>query len=262
MASPLPPQQWFTATRASLINVAFGGDAYWFLPTLVVLFTVARAFRKFAPALVFAAFVIWITVPLSQPLLAEVLPTGLATNLGRWGTFGIWFLLGCFGRPFVSRIAALPLLPLLPLAAGCYAVMVWFYYVADNRGLPWIIGLNVSGLLTAVQLAVLVSRSSRLAAVGSHIARRTLPIYLLHPLIVYSVVALSRVPGVSLRLPQDSPVVNFFFVPALTAALVWVSMLIYDAAMKGPLRVVFTPASSGGGSLESRHSDHDQSART
>ncbi|MBG6239552.1 putative membrane protein YcfT [Mycetocola sp. CAN_C7] len=249
------PENWWPTTATSLATIVQGGDAYWFLPSLVVFFTLARVFRSVSPALLFVAFLAWLVIPLTQPLLTEFLPDGLATNIGRWCSFALWFLLGCFGRTLVNRVAALPWFPLLPLAAGSYALMAYFYYVADNRDLPWTIGLNVCGLLSAVQLAVVLSASPRIAAVSGYIARRTLPIYLLHPLIVYSIVALSQVAGNPLRLPTDSSVLNFLFVPVLTAALVWASMVLYDGALRGPLRVLFVPP---GGRRSAR--PHDDSA--
>jgi uncharacterized membrane protein YcfT len=231
----------FPTIQASLVTIGFGGNAYWFLTTLVVLFTLARVFARWGTALVFLSFASWLAVPLIQPVLDAYLPTDLATNVGRWSTFALWFFLGCFASRAVHRVAALPLFPLLPLATAGYCAMVWFYYVLGNRDIPWTIGLNVAGLLTAVQLSVLLARNGWVASVGRGIAGRTLPIYLLHPMIIYAVVAISEISGNPVRLPTDSRVVNAIFVPLVTALLVWASMALYDAAMRSPLHVVFVP---------------------
>ena len=235
------PADPFTLILSSFVTIGFGGNAYWFLTTLVVLFTVARIFRRWGTALVLVAFLSWLLVPVIQPILDGILPTDLATNVGRWATFALWFFLGCFATRTVHRVAALPLFPLLPLAAAGYGAMVWVYYVVGNRDVPWTIGLNVVGLLTAVQLSVLLSRNARVATAGSRIARRTLPIYLLHPFFIYAAVAIGHLPGNPIRLPVDSGLVNALFVPLVTGGLVWVSMAIYDAAMRGPLNLAFAP---------------------
>jgi peptidoglycan/LPS O-acetylase OafA/YrhL len=76
--------------------------------------------------------------------------------------------------------------------------------------------------VTALILSAQLARSPRLVRLGSYLAKRTLPIYLIHPILLAVLVAFlgSHVPNIT--------VLSLVIVPVLVIAFTWLSVRTYD----------------------------------
>ncbi|MCM3661065.1 acyltransferase [Georgenia satyanarayanai] len=232
-------------SRENLAAIPVGGTAYWYLAVLVVFFITARLLRRFGAPLIVLATVAVGVAPLVAPYLTDVLGVAAATNVGRLCYFAVWYAIGCFARPVVERVAELPTWPLLPVTVVTYAALVYVVYVRGTTvDLSAI--MSVIGLTAGVLLSVWMCSAERVRRLARYLAGRTLPIYVLHPILLNLLIVGFRATGGD-WLTADSVVVGLFLVPALSVALTAASVGLYDLSGRVGMRFLFTPPRRPGG---------------
>lgn len=205
-------EQWAAA--------AWGSGAYWYLAVLAIFVVIARALRDRGVLLVAVAAVAWLETPVVDRMLDGVLPADLATTLTRLMSFGVWFFLGCFARPVVERVAATTGRAGLLAASACFVgLTVWIYGVG---GAPRHAGhlASVVGVLAAAGLSVRLARHPGVRRWSRLVAECTLPIYVVHPMLLTLAVAATRRPEGGAGVPGGDPVLGLLFTPVVTALLV------------------------------------------
>lgn len=193
--------------------------AYWYLPALAVFFVVAWLLRRTPILLLIVAAAAWQGAPVIRSALGDEIDPDAVLTIYRWATFLVWFALGVAARPLIERIAHLPVYVSL-VTAPLYAVAAVLVY---QHGWSLVPALNVLGLITALILSAQLARLPRLVRLGSYLAKRTLPIYLIHPILLAILVAFlgSRVPNIT--------ALSLVLVPVLVIAFTWLSVKAYDA---------------------------------
>ena len=151
----------------------------------------------------------------------------------RYCQFLIWFAIGAFLRPLVERWAKVPA-PGMLVAGLLYVPIAALQYSGEELQLPSLLSglglarahltpvLSVLGITVALGLSRVSSRLEMVRRLGRYLAERTLPIYLVHPLVVTLLVL--AVPP----LEPLSAVTTAVLVPMLVAALVALSTSTYD----------------------------------
>lgn len=226
-------------TRENLAAIPVGGTAYWYLAVLVVFFLTARLFRRFGASLVVLAVAAVGVAPLVAPYLTDVVGVAAATNVGRLCHFAIWYAIGCFARPVVERVADLPTWPLLPVTGAAYAGLAYLVYVRGTA-VSLTTVMSVVGLTAGVLLSAWVSSAEPVRRLARYLAARTLPIYVLHPILLNLVIIGVGAAGGG-RLPVGGVAVGLLLVPVLSVALTAASVGLYDLSGRVGLRWLFTP---------------------
>lgn len=211
---------------ASWALIAAG--AYWYLPALAVFFVVAWLLRRTPLLLLVLAVALWRGAPVIRSALGDEIDPDAVLTIYRWATFLVWFALGVTARPLIERIAHLPVYVSL-VTAPLYAVAAVLVY---QFGWSLVPALNVLGIVTALILSAQLAKSARLVGLGRYLAKRTLPIYLIHPILLAILVGFlgARVP--------NSTAVSLVLVPVLVIAFTWLSVKGYDA-LTGPAGWLF-----------------------
>lgn len=213
----------FIIDRLQAIPLA--GTAYWFLAVLVVFFVTGKLFRRWAPV------VLLVALPFAAvgPSVGEFIPSGwpapLVYVVVKVTRYAFWYFLGCYAYERISQLARLrPALLVIPggllFAVLTLAASHWELQV----GMSFL--LSVAGLVAAVGASVWAARFEWVRVAARYIAERTLPIYLLHPLLITGVVLLGVASG---SLHANSALATLLTIP-LSAACIAVSVLIYDRA--------------------------------
>lgn len=221
-------------------GLLFGGTHLWFLTALAVFLVIGKITRRFPiPTLIVAAaLAYWLAGPIGA-WLHTVLPAALADNVTRWCIFLFWFLLGCFARPLLMRIAATP----WPFAVVGTAVVG--IVALTGSGIPSSIRVPVLaafGISALIAWSSLMSRGRRTARLAGYLARRTLAIYVGHAFLL-EVLALALL-ALRQLIPGWDPasgVAMILFVPIVTAALVFATTWLYDRCVPGPLAWLYQP---------------------
>src|SRR5690606_831764 len=122
-------------------------------------------------------------------VLPDGVPTLLASNISRWASFAMWFAIGAFGRSIVLRVGARPWWSLMVPATLGLALCLWLSErLRESESFGWIpmskpLSVAVVTLLLAV--SVLIAQWPAAARLGVYLAARTLPIYVVHAVLVY-----------------------------------------------------------------------------
>ncbi|MGC5616672.1 acyltransferase family protein [Georgenia sp. Z1491] len=217
--------------------IPFAGTAYWFLAVLVVFFVTAKLLRRWPAVVLGLTLVLAATAPYLEPVIEESVPSLATYAVVRVARYAFWYFLGCYAFSAVKRLSELPPWPVLLIGGSAFTGLT---AVALLAGLdrPLAFPLSVAGLAAAVGGSVLAVRSGRVRTVSRYIAGRTLPIYLVHPVLINLVVLAALLLGGPLP-PNDA--LATWLTPVLVAVSVAVSVVVYDAAMRTPLRVLFQP---------------------
>ncbi|MFC9332452.1 acyltransferase family protein [Arthrobacter sp. NPDC057009] len=228
-------------TEFSLGTVLQGGTAYWFLPVLVVFFATAKLLRGHPQLTTLVALLLLVVQPAVARQIPEFVPDALATNIGRLVTFALWYFVGCYASTYVRRLAATGTRALMVGAVVIYGGMAYLVYVRGTE-LPVLTVATVTGLMAAITLSVWASRFAPVRAASRYLSARTLPIYLVHP------VLLSVLGGIAIFLgggrspiPQDVVLLNVAAVPLMVVVTTAGSLAAYDLAIGSRFRWLFQP---------------------
>jgi uncharacterized membrane protein YcfT len=229
------PEDPAAYTGGSLLAIPVGGTAYWYLATLVVFFVTARLLRAWAPTVLLISAVALGLAPHVAPVLTELVGPAGAANAARLCYFALWYFAGCFARGVVERIATANRVPLLPVAVVAFAALAYLVYVRDVS-VPST-ALSLTGLVAAVLASRWVSGFRPARRLSRYLAGRTLPIYVLHPVLINLLIIATRPVGLPSWLAQ--PWATALLVPLLTVGLTWAAVAIYDAAGRARLGWLF-----------------------
>lgn len=222
----------------SLKTIPFGGNAYWFLSILVLFFAVARIFRNALPAIALLALAAFGVASLIDSFIVESLegPNSLALNVARACYFSIWYFVGLSLRDqlgSVDRVVRIGTAIVGVVLYGGISYAVYFAGVGQSIRAALYQVLALIGVVAVVHISVLVAKSQRLAEIAYYLSRRTLPIYVLHPILLSLLVVGVRAMGEGpVSLPVNNLLVDLVLFPALTVLLVIASVLLYDVAIR------------------------------
>lgn len=201
------------ATAMDALGWVLTGAGYWFLPALVAFFLAARALRRAPILLVIISAALWLSAGPIRAALPDAIDPEVNLTIYRWVTFFVWFVIGATARPIIEHIAAAPAL------LGVVLVAAYIIVVASPLSGPWVTRLlNVVGIAAALVLSGQLARSARARGVGRFIAARTLPIYLIHPILIAAVVVVAQ-GGV-----PNSPWLSAVIVPVFVIGIVTISI--------------------------------------
>lgn len=218
-----------------------GGSQLWFLPALALFLVVGKLTVRYPVAtIVAAAALALVAQPFLVPALMGSLPEPIATNLGRWATYLVWFVIGCHARAAVRRVAALPVW--VALVAGVVFVALTVLPT------PVILGARVTALVSIAGLIALVigcrwaSSWRPEARLARYLSGRTLAIYVGHSFLleVLALVLLAWRAAVP-ELDLGYTALMAAFSPVLTCLLVWASAAMYDAANRARIGWLYAP---------------------
>lgn len=208
--------------RAASWTISLNG-AYWYLPLLVLFFVVSRIGRGLPYLMLSLAIVGYAAWP-SVPLLGEGVVFDGFVTVRRALNFYLFFAIGAFARPMVERWARAPWW-MLPASAFVYVPAALALYgpePSDFRSVltPLLSAAGITFFLTASRL---VTRWPSARTAATYLARRTLPIYLLHSLVLALIIWFTG----GFRPTGD--LVSVGVAVGLTLTLTAASCLLYDA---------------------------------
>lgn len=235
----------------------FAGTHFWYLPALVVFIATAKllanhpaiALGGSAAAVVIAAFgMTWLT-----NLLGPV----LGVNVYRWLTFAIWFMIGCFLRSLVQKVASSSIIVAIA-GVGAFTALRWVL-LQFGSNVAVATALTIVGMISMVILCRLLSRSRAARRLGRFLAGRTLAIYVGHAFVLEVIaVAVEYLRRRGIAAPAGDAVINGLFVPVAVATVVSVSLGMYALCRRLGLGWLYSPparfSTPSRGSKESRQS--------
>lgn len=228
-------------TTFSLGTILQGGTAYWFLPVLVVFFVAAKMLREHPHLTTLVALLLLIVQPAVARQIPEFIPDALATNVGRLGTYALWYFIGCYASLQVKRLADTGTRALMVGAVVMYGGLAYLVYGRGTE-LPVVTVMTITGLVAAIMLSVSASRFAPVRASSRYLAARTLPLYLLHPVLLAVSGGLAAFfGGGKSSIPQELDILNVVAVPVLFVVITAGSLVLYDLAVDSRLRWLFKP---------------------
>lgn len=243
---------WFAY---NLRMLPFGGLAYWYLSLLIVFFVVAKALRRYPVPVLVGTLVLLAAAPAIGTWVGANGDQTSTANVMRLATFAIWFFAGCYLPALVRRLAVAGGRSGLVAALAGYALLAYLYYYDHAPGgIAYF--LAPVGVLAFVWAAVALERFGRVRRLAGYLSRRTLAIYVLHPILVHASVWAARSSGADPLGDLDNVLVDFLFVPAFAVLVTAVSVGLYDLAgrvglgwlFRWPRRRAVTPAAPSPGS--------------
>ncbi len=218
------------AFQALSWTFTFGGF-YWYLPMLMLFFVTARLLRGVPVLLVGGAAVLYFLAPDLPRTVGHPIATDAMLSIIRYCQFLVWFAIGTFARPLVERWARMPAL----VALGAAVLYVPGAAITYGGGPDLTPILSFLGITAALGCSRGLSRLSAPRRLGRYLAERTLPIYLVHPLVLTLLLIV---------LPDMAPLgaaATTVIVPAAVVVLVALSCLTYDRTRDGLPWLYATP---------------------
>lgn len=220
-----------------LRGVPFGRAGYWFLLVLALFFVAAKLLRRWAPVVLVIALLISAAAPWLEAHVYSELHTLLVYGVTRVARYGFWYLLGCYGFRYVSRVASAPPLLLAAVGGAVFTALTVFTYGGEFRA-PFAFALSVAGVTAMIGISVWVSGFAATRPLSRYLAARTLPIYLIHPMIIVVVVLIGRLLGGGVQ-PNDA--LSFILTPVVTVMCIVIAVLIYDRVKESRAAWLFAP---------------------
>ena len=205
-------------------DLLFASTGVWYLWALAVYFLVAKLLAPLDPRIVLAAAAVLSAFTSELPLEY--------TNRFSIVQHFVFFALGAYYPQLVNAVQSWRRRGLLPLLGVGYVGALVTLQLTDLR--MCVITLLVSPLAIAfgVRLSMIAARTPYVGSAMASIGRRTLPIYVLHVIVLTAVFEL--VPSLDLPTPL---LVAYPLV--VTFAITGVCLGIHAAAMRTPLKVLF-----------------------
>lgn len=216
-------------TIGRLQGLPFATSAYWFLLMLPVFFVLAKLLRRGAWIVLAVALGLAVAAPWLEVHVFADLHWSFIYGATRVARYAFWYLLGCYASDLVSRAASLKPLYLVLGGGAAFVLVSWLGSAADSSAdLSFV--LSLAGVTAMIGVAVWASGFRGIRPVARYFAARTLPIYLIHPmLIVLIVLAAQRLGWVTG--PHDA--LATVLTPIVAAFSIAVAVLAYDR-MQGP----------------------------
>jgi len=203
---------------------------YWYFYALVLYFVIARLVRNVHPFLVLGvAAALNLMRPVTTSFINEAL-AGLDVShmMGSVVMNTVYFLAGVYLVTYIKDLARLGDTRLL-VASGVLASGASLWRVLNpsvwGDSFLWI---AIAWVVFAVLVAVRVARHPAAAALASYVGPRTLPIFVIQFPILH---VTYWVLGNYGTLVAGNVVLQLIFPVLLTAAITWISLVSYDAAM-------------------------------
>ncbi|MGO1563147.1 MAG: acyltransferase family protein, partial [Actinomycetaceae bacterium] len=217
--------------------IPFAGTAYWFIAVLAVFFVAAKLLRRWSYVVLAAALILAAAAPYLEPVIEESWPPLTTYAVIRVARYAFWYFLGCYAYSAVRRVSELDPRPLL-LIGGSAFVALTFASNAGDLERPLAFPLSVTGLTAVVGVSVLAVRSERVRSWSRYVGGRTLPIYLIHPVLINLLVLAAVTSGGTWSADET---LTAWLTPALVVVSVALSVVVYDLLMRTPARVLFQP---------------------
>ena len=167
------------------------GSPYWFIGVLPIFFVLVRLGRSHPRLLLALTFVLYALAPLTNDVLREIAPAGLAYGVFQLMDLAFWYVLGYVLAAPIRRFGDTVTLSVgLALTVGYAAAAAAYWWLQDVPAAGRLAELvaSVVGILAVVALFARASSLPAVAAFGSAVGRRTLAIYLVHPLVINAIV--------------------------------------------------------------------------
>ena len=228
----------------SLQTIRFGGNAYWFLSVLVLFFVIAKVFRNRLSFVLIVAVVLFMMASLSSSLLIGHfgIPESLASNLSRISRFAVWYFLGLVARDQLVRAEDHVRIYVAVMSITLYCVLAYFFYfdgALQSISVVMYQMLSVIGIVGVIHLAIFAAKSKRFAKFAVYLSRRTLAIYVLHPILLSLFIIIVRRGPDETFIPVNNMLIDILLFPIVTALLVAASVGIYDLVQRIGWRWLF-----------------------
>lgn len=223
----------YLVERLSGLPLALSG--YWFLLVLAIFFIVAKLLRRWAFAILAAALVLAMASPWLELHAFPGMPWLTIYGVTRVARYLFWFLLGCYASRFVSRIANANPITLSVGGGVGFVVLTWYANSTDSGALLGF-ALSVTGVTAMVGVSISVARIEKLRRAFRYLAVRTLPIYLIHPILIVLLIIGVRVMG---GIAAFDDIATIVLIPAIAAMCILVSVLLFNEFSTGRAAWVF-----------------------
>ena len=223
-----------------LLDVLYASTGLWFLYALALYTVLAAALRHLPPGVVVA-------VAGTVSLLASFLPLEETNRVSVLFHF-TFFAVGAYAPDLVRRVAGAGLS--LRALVAAYACLSLLLVPLDPPRSIELVLLSVVGLPAGITAAVALSRVSRVAEPLAWLGRRTLPVYVLHMVVIAVVQHSGVVLGEGRTLA--SFVVTLSYPLVLTALVVAATLLGHTLAVRHGLGFLFALPEGGGRAPDAR----------
>jgi uncharacterized membrane protein YcfT len=198
-----------------------GAGPYWFILVLPMFFVLVKVANRFPMILLAGVALMYLASGAIQQTVANTswLPDLLAGGAYRFSYFAIWYVAGWALRRWIFAYTdRAPLIMVLLGAAGYVGFMSLFqgWEGPAALGRVWAFGAGVAGIAAVFPLLRRLAEWRPLAALGATVGRRTLPIYIIHPLFINVVVLVLPLSGLG-ALIWGTLATDVLLVPVVTA---------------------------------------------
>jgi len=231
-----PNKPWvYTADR--IIGLAFGFSGYWFLIVLAIFFITAKLFRSWPTTLLILSLILAFAAPFLEAAIPETW-SGIYTYAPvKSSRYAFWYFLGCFVAQYASKVSSMsPWTLILGGGAGFTALTFAAWDSAHSATLS--VPLSATGLVTAVGVSIWAVRNRKIRALSRYLSGRTLPIYLLHPVLINITVLIPILLSVPMG-PNELWATTL--TPLLTVAFVSISTFVYDRILPTRFAWIYQP---------------------
>lgn len=220
-----------------LMGLPVARAGYWFLLVLVIFFVVAKLLRRWSLIALSVTLLLALAAPWLEAHVYPELPWLTVYGVTRITRYAFWYFLGCYGYRYLSRIARIK--PFVLIAGGgvTFALLTVIGYRTGTAA-ELVFALSVTGLTAMTGLSLWVSRFDSVRRVSKYMAARSLPIYLIHPMLIVLIVTVTRLVGGA---DQPNNLLATILVPLVSALAIAASIALYNWIAKGPAVWVFAP---------------------
>lgn len=220
-----------------LQGLPFARLGYWFLLVLPAFFVAAKLLRRWAPVLLGVTFALAVAAPWLE---AHVLPSmHWLTIYGttRVARYAFWYFLGCYAFRYVDRVRSLHPVLLFSIGGAAFIALTCMSDVL-NLSAQFGLVLSVAGVTAMVGLSAWLGQIKPVQTAATYLAKRTLPIYLIHPMLVVLVIVIAR-PFVGAM--QANDVLPTLLVPIVAVLSIATSSALYDRIRPTRAAWIFAP---------------------
>lgn len=231
------PEDPFGYVLGRLAGLPFAQAGYWFLPVLSLFFIMAKLLRRWAPFVLAMSLVLAATSPWLEASFFPFAPPITVYVITRIARYAFWYFLGCYALRYVSRVAGSKPFVLVAGGGTMFVALSWMGVMTDaSTYLSF--ALSVTGVTAMIGVSVWVSGFDSTRSFSRYIAARSLPIYLIHPIIIVLVIIVGRYFGGAIH---ANDMLATWLTPVLVVLALVVSVLVYDSVSKSNAGWIFAP---------------------